>query len=144
MFRKIHSNRDPQDTILSQLKTEFAPYFEKSSVALTQKLQKRPRFILAVMITAIVLSAGLSFTVFRNKEPAETGKGAKHAKEKSVNVISDAFNQIGATANAIQQTIQLKKQIDSLSAKKTLSKQDSDNLENELDQLRHLNQPSKP
>lgn len=85
------------------------------------------------MVASILLSAGLSFTLFRNPAPAETGKRSKRVK---VNVISDGFSQITATANAIQQTIQLKHQIDSLTAKKTLNKQDSAVLENDLDKLK--------
>ena len=139
MFRKIHSNRDPQATVLSEIKNEFKIYFEKSSVAITQKMQKRPKLIFIAMTCCILLSAGLSFTILRNKEPAD-----KDLKSRNVNLVNDGFNQITATANAIRQTIQLKQQIDSLSAKKALSKKDSDNLEYDLDQLRHLNQSSKP
>lgn len=131
MFRKIHSNRDPGATVLSELRNEFKNYFEQASVVITQKMQKRPKLMLIAMTCCILLSAGLSFTLCRNPAPAETGKSAKH-----VNVVSDGFSQITTTANAIQQTIRLKRQIDSLCSKKTLSKQDSATLENDLDQLK--------
>jgi len=131
MFRKIHSNRDPADTVLSEIRNEFKIYFEKASVAITQKMQKRPRLLFAIMVISLFLYAGLSFTILRNKEPAD-----KKAKSVKINVVSDGFNQISATANAIQQTIRLKRQIDSLSTKKMLSRQDSVILENDLDKLK--------
>jgi type I site-specific restriction endonuclease len=141
MFRKIHSNREPQDTILSQLKTEFAPYVGKAAEAIMGLLKRKPKLIFYAMVASILVSAGLSFIILRNKEPAETGKSAQQVK---LNVISDGFDQISSTAAAIQQTIRLKQQIDSLSAKRTLSKADSQTLVNDLDQLRHLNNPPIP
>ena len=143
MFRKIHSNRDPQATVIAELKNEFKIYFEKSSVAITQKMQKRPKFVFIIMVSSMLLSAGLSFTVFRNKKTADKGNEMLHPKPK-VNAISDGFDQISKTARLIKQTLHLKQEIDSISAKRTLTKQDSDMLENDLDQLRWLNQPSKP
>jgi hypothetical protein len=141
MFRKIHSNRHPKDTILSQLKAEFYPYVEKTSGFITQQLKRNPKLIFTAMVLLLVFSAWLSFTLFRNPERAEKKKTI--SKDK-MDVIGDGFGQIRTTAAAIGQTIRLKQQIDSLSSKKTLSKRDSNILENDLDQLRRLNQNSKP
>jgi hypothetical protein len=136
MFRKIHSNRDPRDTLLSELKNEFKIYFEKASQTITQKLENRPKVSFAVMVFLIVLSAGLSFMVFRNKAPAE-----KPHKIAKVNAVSDGFSQILSASQAIKQGLTLKQQIDSLTAKKTLSKNDSEALINDLDKLHQLNKP---
>jgi uncharacterized membrane protein len=108
---------------------------------MTQKMRNHPVLIFRIMIISILISAGISFTLSRNAEPAEKGKNLKKSK---VNVINDSFDQISTTAQAIQQTLKLKQQIDSLSAKRTLSKQDSQTLNNDLDQLRQLNQKNIP
>jgi peptide deformylase len=46
MFRKIHSNRDPKDTILSpanSVKQSFKPYIEQTSVTITRTNEKAPQ-----------------------------------------------------------------------------------------------------
>jgi hypothetical protein len=136
MFRKIHSNRNPQNTLLSELRTQFSPQIERCSKKITQKMKNHPKLIFRTMIICMFLSAGLSFTFFRNKDQV--------VKKPKVNVITDGFEQITTTANAIQQTISLKQQIDSLSAKRALTNQDSATLERDLDQLRQLQQKQKP
>ena len=88
------------------------------------------------MVVLIILSAGLSFTVFRNKAPA-----AKPHQIAKVNAVSDGFSQILSATQAIKQGLALKQQIDSLTTKKTLSKKDSEVLINDLDKLHQLNKP---
>jgi len=133
MFRKIHSNRNPQDTILSELKRLFRPYVERWSKSITRKIESHSNLSFVLMILLMVFSLVLSFTVFRNREPVK-------AKKPKVNVIGDGFDQISSTAKAIRQTLQLKQEIDSLTAKKTLTKADSDLLDSDLNQLQQLNQ----
>jgi len=135
MFRKIHSNRDPKDTILSQIKTEFRPYIEKTSVVITQQMKKHPKLLFTLMLISMVISAGLSFTMLRNHEPAVKKDQVSQAKR---NVVTDGLDQISQTAGAIHQTILLKNQIDSLSKKQNLTHQDSLTLEKDLDRLRQL------
>lgn len=139
MFRKLHSNRDPQDTVLTQLKIAFKPYFERCSVKITQTLKRKPKTIFAAMVIFIIFSAGLSFTICRNAAPAE--KGVRNVK---VNTVSDGFDQILSASAAIKQGLSLKHQIDSLSQIKTLSKKDSEVLVNDLDKLQQLNKPLHP
>jgi hypothetical protein len=141
MFRKIHSNRDPKDTILSQIKTEFRPYIEQASKSITQKLATQPIAVFIIMVLNIIISAGVSFTIFRNPAPAVKKNRPTHAK---MNVVTDGFDQISHTASTIQQTIRLKNQIDSLSNKYQLNRQDSLTLEKDLDQLRHLQKQQTP
>jgi hypothetical protein len=136
MFRKIHSNRDPRDTLLSELKKEFSIYFEKASKTTLQTLQRKPILTFASMVILMAFSAVLSFTVFRNKAPA-----AKPPKIAKVNAVSDGFNQILSASQAIKKGLALKQQIDSLTAKKALSKKDSEVLINDLDKLHQLNKP---
>lgn len=88
------------------------------------------------MVVIIVLSAGLCFTVFRNKAPAEK---TKHIS--SVNAVNDGFSQILSVSAAIKQGLALKQHIDSLTRKKTLTKIDSQTLINDLDKLHQLNKP---
>ncbi|MDP9079970.1 MAG: hypothetical protein M3O71_21295 [Bacteroidota bacterium] len=139
MFRKLHSNRDPGDTILTEIRTTFAPYFERCSKTITQILKQKPKTVFAAMITLLFFSAGMSFTVLRNKEPAE-----KIKISVKVNTVNDGFTQILSASAGIKQCLALKHQIDSLSAKKTLTKQDSEVLLSDLDKLRQLNKPLPP
>jgi hypothetical protein len=136
MFRKIHSNRDPEDTILTEIRKEFKIYFEKASKKITQILQRKPTTTFAAMIILLAFSAVLCFTICRNKEPAE-----KINKASKVNAVSDGFSQILSVSAAIKQSLDLKQQIDSLSAKKILSKTDSQTLIDDLDKLHQLNKP---
>jgi hypothetical protein len=136
MFRKIHSNRNPQDTVLTEIRREFHHYFEKASKKITQKLEKKPKVSFSLMVFFILLSAGLCFTVFRNKEPAE-----KINKITKVNAVSDGFSQILTVSDAIKRSLVLKQQIDSLTRKGTLTKTDSQALINDLDKLHQLNKP---
>jgi hypothetical protein len=136
MFRKIHSNRDPRDTLLSELRKEFSHYFEKASSTSLRILQKKPTTTFGCMIAFMAFSAVMSFTVFRNKAPA-----AKAPKIAKVNAVGDGFSQILSVSQAIKQGLALKQQIDSLTAKKTLSKKDSEVLINDLDKLHQLNKP---
>jgi len=99
-------------------------------------MKNHPKLIFRTMIICMFFSAGLSFTFFRIKDQV--------VKKPKVSVITDGFEQITTTANAIQQTISLKQQIDSLSAKPALTNQDSATLERDLDQLRQLQQKQKP
>jgi len=139
MFRKIHSNRNADDTILTEIRKEFKIYFEKASKKITEKLENNFKTSFVLMISLIVISAGLCFTVLRNKAPAE--KGGKSLKPEKVNAVSDGFNQILSVSTAIKQGLALKQQIDSLTRKKTLTKIDSQILINDLDKLHQLNKP---
>ena len=65
MFRKLHSNRDPRDTLLSEINKEFRPYIRKAGTGLKSIINSHPRFLFTMMVAGIVLSAVLSFTVFR-------------------------------------------------------------------------------
>ena len=136
MFRKLHSNRDPRDTLLSEINKEFRPYISKAGKGIKGCINSHPRFLFTMMVINIVLSAVLSFTVFRHHAPPP-----KVVKPQA-NPVSTGFDQIIRTGEKLKRTITLKRQIDSLTAKKTLSSADSLALEKALDTIQHLNQIS--
>ncbi|WP_345948999.1 hypothetical protein ABDD95_19315 [Mucilaginibacter sp. PAMB04274] len=145
MFKRIHSNRDPGDTLGGELKKEFAVYFGKAGRIIRKLLEQNPRYTLIGMSLCILLSLVLSFTLFRQPQataPATTP--AKAAAEKQIAPVRDGLDQILATTSALQQTLALKKQVEALLAKPVLTPADSADLEKALDRLNqlqnHLNQ----
>jgi len=136
MFRKLHSNRDPRDTLLSEINKEFRPYVRKAGTGLKSIINNHPRFLFTMMVINIVLSAVLSFTVFRHQAPPP------RVVKPQANPVSTGFDQIMRTGEKLKRSIALKRQIDSLTAKKQLSAADSLALEKALDTIQHLNQIS--
>ena len=134
MFRKLHSNRDPRDTLLSEINKEFRPYIHKAAMGIKGCVNSHSRFLFAMMVINIVLSAVLSFTVFRHHAPPP-----KVVKAQA-NPVSTGFDQIMRTGEKLKRTIALKRQIDSLTAKKQLSAADSVALEKALDTIQKFNQ----
>ena len=132
MFKKIHSNRDPKDTVFSEIKKEFRPYFNKAGISLKRATERYPVFLFWMMVINISLSIVLVSTVFRRKEePAK-----KHAVELSP--VSDGFDQLLAAGHRLKTVISLKKQVDSLVHKKQPNAADSAQLLRDLDSLQHL------
>ena len=134
MFRKLHSNRDPRDTLLSEINKEFRPYIRKAGTGLKSIINSHPRFLFSMMVAGIVLSAVLSFSVFRQHAPLP-----KVVKPQP-NPVSAGFDQIMRTGEKLKRSIALKRQIDSLTTKKQLSAADSLALEKALDTIQKLNQ----
>jgi hypothetical protein len=133
MFRKLHSNRDPRDTLFSELNKEFRPYIRKAGKGLKGLADDHPKFLFVMMVINIVLSVILSFTVFRrHDQPPKVVKSI-------VNPVTGGFDQIMRTGEKLKQTIALKRQIDSLTSKKQLSAADSLALEQALDTIQKLN-----
>ena len=126
MFKKIHSDRDPRDTVFTELRREFAPHFGKAKKSLQQVAQSYPRFLFLMMVINISLSAILCFTVFRHKEAPP------------IKIVTPKFDNIIAMGTAIRKTIKLKRQVDSLMKKKSLSSADSTILLKDLDSLNHI------
>ena len=96
-------------------------------------MNSHSRFLFTMMVINIVLSAVLSFTVFRHHEPPQ-----KVVKPQA-NPVRTGFDQIMRTGEKLKRTIGLKRQIDSLTAKKQLSAADSLALEKALDTIQKLN-----
>jgi hypothetical protein len=134
MWRKITSNRDPRDTIYSELKKEFSPYVGKANDYGRHIAERFPNFLFGIMVALIVLSTALSFTVFRHHHPVRQPAPVTKAQSP----IQDGFSQIMETAGKIRQTLRLKNLVDSITAKKQLTSADSTLLDSALDQLQRL------
>ena len=133
MFRKIHSNRDPQVTVFKEIRKEFAPYFDKAQTGFRRMTQHYPRFLFVMMVINITLSAILVTTVCKRK-----GDPPKQKTIQVVSPVASGFDRIREAGDALRATIRLKHGIDSLTHQKSLSKADSIALMNDLDSLRHI------
>jgi len=85
------------------------------------------------MVVAIIASAALSFTIFR-----QSGDSGHKKPVKILEPVNSSIDRIMETGDAIRQMLALKKQIDSLSSKKVLTASDSVALEHALDRFRQL------
>jgi len=133
MFKKIRSDRDPRDTVISEIGKEFRPYFDKAGQGLKGAAKRYPKFLFWMMVINISLSAILCFTVFRHKELP----GKKTPIRLSAPV-ANGFDKIIQAGAALRLTIALKKQVDSLTKKKELTSTDSATLLKDLDSLNHI------
>jgi len=133
MWRKIHSNRDPRDTVYSELQKEFSPYFKKANDAGKSVLQRNPKFAFYAMILVMLVSMVLSFTVFRFHEAERPP-----IKKQQINPVQDGFAQIRQVTGKIRETLRLKHLVDSISAKKQLSPADSTALDSALNELQRI------
>jgi hypothetical protein len=96
MFRKLHSNRDPRDTLFSELNKEFRPYIHKAGKGLKGLADDHPKFLFVMMVINIVLSVILSFTVFRrHDQPPKVVKSI-------VNPVTGGFDQIMRTGEKLK------------------------------------------
>ena len=89
------------------------------------------------MIFLLALSFVLSFTVFRKPEKANV------TVVKKVNPVEDGFSQILQATGNIRETMNLKKLVDSLTAKRQLSAEDSTLLDSALSRLSKIHQSLK-
>ena len=135
MFKRITSNRDPRDTLLSELKKEFGGYYSTAAGKGQHFVNRYPRFVFGSMIVLMLVSMGLSFTVFRNREVVVKKKLPVPQQNSP---ITTGFSQLIQTGEALRETIALKGQVDSLIAKKHLTKTDSATLEKALDRLQQI------
>jgi hypothetical protein len=133
MWRKIHSNRDPRDTLLSELKKEFKPWVSNAKSFMVSALGSYPKFFFGCMITLLLVSFTLSFTVFRHRE-----KPAVVAAKPQPDPVSDGFSQIMKATGHLRETLELKHTVDSLTSKKQLSATDSLLLDSALNRLQHI------
>lgn len=131
MWKRIHSNRDPRDTLYSEIKKEFGTYFQLAGEGSKRILDRYPKIAFAIMIVLLLTSAALSFTLFRHRETPRPV-----AAKAVINPVSDGFSRIMDAANGIKETLTLKKLVDSLTSKKQLSGHDSLTLDSALDRLK--------
>jgi hypothetical protein len=133
MFRKIHSNRDPRDTLYSELKKEFSVYAEKGNKLGTWLAVRYPRFLFSLMAFLLLVSAVLAIVLHPKLVPPE-----KVIAKPRTEVVSSGFDHILAAGTALGQTIRLRRQVDSITAKKVLTRTDSLLLVHDLDSLQHI------
>jgi hypothetical protein len=146
MFKKIHSNRDPNDTLYSEIKKEFGEYFGKAERHSKAFLERHTKLVFKLMVGMLVTSIALSFTVFRKRDiPANRFKPIQVSRSSAKvdpAVINDGFSKILQAGSALREMIKLKRQVDSITAKKVLTPQDSLVLEKDLDMLQQINSSS--
>ncbi len=135
MFKKIHSNRDPRDTLYSELKKEFSVYVRKGNGFFKRVIRHYPRFVFGFMI--VLLAASLILAVALHHEMLPKDRKAKPPKPGAAPV-TEGFDNIMAAGVALKKTIQLRRQVDSITARKTLSKTDSLTLLQDLDSLQYI------
>lgn len=141
MFKRIHSNRNPGDTLWKSLRQEFGSYFEQAGTSFGYFCANHPKAIFGSMVALLVLSAALSFTVFHH--PAQrpgpgSGSAAPHhnaAPIKSPHPLDDGFSRLLETGAALKQTLDLKQEVEAILAKGKISPADSLRLEQALDSL---------
>ena len=135
MFKKIHSNRDPRDTLYSELKKEFSVYVDKGNVVFKSVVCGYPRFVfglmIALLIASLILAVALHHKMLPEKKIATSSKNVAPP-------INEGFDNILAAGMALKQTIRLRRQVDSITARKALTKADSLILLRDLDSLQHI------
>ena len=99
MWKRIHSNRDPRDTLYSEIRKEFSTYFSIAGNAGQRLVGTYPRFFFGCMIVLMATSLILSFTVFHHPEKS------KITVVKKVNPVEDGFNQIMQATGNIRETM---------------------------------------
>lgn len=149
MFKKIRSNRDPKHTIFSELKNEFGAYFRIEVIRFKILLRKYPKQAFAIMVILMSLSILLSFILVTDKAPSTIVPPLSITKKTPSNVrngtydehsqIDQSFNTILQLGANLKATYSIKKEIDSIMAKPSLTKIDSIALEKALDKLQHIN-----
>ena len=134
MWKKIHSNRDPRDTLFSEIRKEFGSYFFAAGNTLKRFSETYPKCLFGVMIFLLTFSLLLSLTVFQVPEPEQP------AIRNNANPVETGFDQILQTTGNIKEILQLKNLVDSLSAKPHLTAKDSIQLNSALDRLSKIHQ----
>lgn len=134
MWKRIHSNRDPRDTLYSEIHKEFGNYFTTAGNFGKRFTRAYPRFFFGCMLFIMAASMVLSFTVFRQPENKQA------ITVNKVNPVQDGFDQIMQATGNIRETMRLKKLVDSLTAKRQLSGEDSTLLDSALDRLSTIHQ----
>lgn len=139
MFRKIHSNRNPGDTLFSALGNEFAVYRNAAKIRVQAFLVAYPKPVFGIMVICILASAVLTLTVLR---PGKSGP--KPTVKTVTETAGRGFSQILSTADALRETLRIKQEISAIIARDTLTAADSLRLEKALDRFHQLTQTSNP
>jgi hypothetical protein len=141
MWRKITSNRDPKDTLYSEIRREFRSYFTLLSAFTRRIIVAHSKLSFWLMVVILTISITLSFTVFRVKEKQNVSLSAK--TPLGVSPVQEGIGQILETTTRIRETLAVKRLVDSLTANPKLSGPDSIVLLKALSRLEELQKPFK-
>lgn len=139
MFRKIHSNRSPEATLLSELGKEFRVCLLLARRRILLLLRKYPKSSFGLMILLMLASMIFSFVVFRQAAPKTTGARVSSAV---IEPVQDGFGQILRQSEVLRRTIAIKQEIEVMLARDSLSPADSLRLTAAIDELQRLSVPS--
>lgn len=129
MLKRIHSDRDPRDTLYSELKKEFGTYFQAGRNTAQAIFRRRPKCFFCCMIFLMLASMILSFPVLRDTEKPQ------QIVVKHPYVAPSGLDRILEATGQIREHLALRKLVDSLSAKKQLSSADSALLDSALNRM---------
>ncbi|SFT05801.1 hypothetical protein [Mucilaginibacter polytrichastri] len=142
MFKRIHSNRDPDATLSKELYREFRAYFEKAGSKFGTICLYHPRMIFYMMVGLLLFSGVISFTVFRHPVKSSAAHPAMQDQQpnnvKSPHPLDAGFARILETGSDLKRTLDLKERVETTLAKGRLTHADSIWLEHALDSLQHL------
>lgn len=138
MFRKIHSNRDPKDTLFSELRKEFGSYFNALGDISTSIIERCPHVTFGAMVAVLAASLFVSFTFFRQRD-----KPKSNPVPVRVSTVRDGITEIIIAGEKLKKTMALKTLVDSLTSKKTLTSKDSLVLDSALDRLQSIQKLNK-
>ena len=135
MFRKIHSKRNPSDTLFTELRQEFAIHFNRFWQWFTALCSRYPKQVYGTMVLLILVSAICSFLI-RGTSPAPAQKW--RPSSRLVTPVADGFGQIMQKGIALKEAAKIKTQIEALILKDSLTGTDSILLEKSIDRLHEL------
>ncbi|WP_316777904.1 hypothetical protein [Pedobacter antarcticus] len=128
MYRKTHFK--PRPNLYLELRKEFGAYFFRLQALWKNISTKYPRQIFVVMLTGILFSGVLAFTIMRVKEtrplPSISETGAD---------VSQGFGQIVDAGQALRKVLDLQNQINTVLHKDSLTAADSLLVKNAIRQL---------
>lgn len=138
MFRKIHSNRDSQDTLFSELGKEFAVYIGKFKAWFIKICQAYPKQVYSLMVIIMLSSFALSILFIQKTKPQHLIAQTQAPAHKMGAPVQDGLGQIMQKGQALKEAIALKSHIEMLLAKDNLSSNDSAALTKAIDSLHDL------
>jgi hypothetical protein len=132
MFKRIRSDRDPEVTLFGEVRKEFAVSFSGLWSGFREFLLRWPRLSFGLMIFLMLFSMVFSFVVLR---PA--GKPVP-AVSSGMAPVRKGFGELMDHGKAINRTLSLKREIELMLAKDSLSAADSVRMEAAIDELHKL------
>lgn len=138
MYRKIRSN--PPANLAQELKKEFGKYFVRLGVFCKRISGKYPRQVFALMLTSMLFSGILAFTVLRIKKAPPLPSLAV----SGTSPISQGFGQIMQSGQALKEVLELRNQINTVLHKDSLGPADSLLLKNAIRRLEIINHQLNP